>query len=82
MVATDAPTRTGPGLHEPPGPGGSWLRRAWNSPRFQRVWNTPQASWARVVLLFFAVATVTHLPAFSRTFWNPDEGFLATQARA
>ncbi|WP_344661635.1 ArnT family glycosyltransferase [Catenulispora subtropica] len=46
------------------------------------MWDTPQASWTRVILLFLAVATITHLPAFSRTFWNPDEGFLATQARA
>jgi hypothetical protein len=71
MVATDAPPRSGPGLADRPDP--SW---------FRRVWNTPQASWCRVIALFLAVATVTHLPAFSRTFWNPDEGFLATQARA
>jgi hypothetical protein len=51
----------------------SWLRR---------VWKTPAASWTRVVLLFFVVATITHLPSFTRAFWNPDEGFLATQARA
>jgi hypothetical protein len=50
--------------------------------RLRQIWNTPAASWTRVVLLFLAVATLTHLPAFGRTFWNPDEGFLATQARA
>jgi hypothetical protein len=82
MVATDAHTQSGPGLNGPADPRRSRLRRAWCSVRFQRLWNTPQASWTRVVLLFFAVATITHLPAFSRTFWNPDEGFLATQARA
>jgi hypothetical protein len=38
-------------------------------------------SWTRVVLLFLAVAVLTHLPGFGRMFWNPDEGFLATQAR-
>src|SRR5579859_1283564 len=72
MATTAAPPLPGDDLAGPP-PEPSWLRRAWN---------TPAASWCRVVLLFFAVATITHLPAFQRTFWNPDEGFLATQARA
>ncbi|MCF2526290.1 ArnT family glycosyltransferase [Yinghuangia soli] len=32
-------------------------------------------------LLLVSVAVATHLPSFLRAFWNPDEGFLATQAR-
>ncbi|MDI2132180.1 glycosyltransferase [Yinghuangia seranimata] len=32
-------------------------------------------------LLLLAVAAATHVPSFLRAFWNPDEGFLATQAR-
>lgn len=83
MVATDAPQlrKSGP----PAGPGASGSARSAEPPDppwLRRLWNTPQASWTRVILLFLAVATITHLPAFSRTFWNPDEGFLATQARA
>ena len=37
--------------------------------------------WARLVPLFAALATVTHLPSFARTVWSPDEGYLATEAR-
>ena len=58
MVATDAHTQSGPGLNGPPEPEPSRLREAWCSVRFQNLWNTPQASWTRVVLLFFAVATM------------------------
>lgn len=32
-------------------------------------------------VLLLAVGAVTHLPSFLRAFWNPDEGFLATQGR-
>ena len=75
MATTAAPPVPGDDLTgpEPDPEPATWLRRFWK---------TPAASWTRVVLLFFAVATVTHLPAFQRAFWNPDEGFLATQARA
>ncbi|WTW97907.1 glycosyltransferase family 39 protein [Streptomycetaceae bacterium NBC_01309] len=31
--------------------------------------------------LLLAVGAATHLPSFLRAFWNPDEGFLATQGR-
>jgi 4-amino-4-deoxy-L-arabinose transferase-like glycosyltransferase len=31
--------------------------------------------------LFAAVAVLVHIPAFTRPFWNPDEGYLATEAR-
>lgn len=33
------------------------------------------------VVILVVVGTATHLPSFLRAFWNPDEGFLATQAR-
>lgn len=32
-------------------------------------------------VLLAVVAVITHVAVFQRTFWNPDEGFLATQAR-
>lgn len=37
--------------------------------------------WARLVPFLGAVAVLTRLPSFARPFWNPDEGFLASQAR-
>jgi hypothetical protein len=78
MVTMTAPRAPGKEPAEPGPSGGSEPQPS----RLRRAWNTPAASWTRVVLLFLAVATVTHAPAFTRTFWNPDEGFLATQARA
>lgn len=43
----------------------------------------PAASrhWPRLLPLLAALALVTRLPSFLRPVWNPDEGFLATQAR-
>lgn len=32
-------------------------------------------------VLLAVVAVITHVAVFQRAFWNPDEGFLATQAR-
>nr|WP_308288900.1 glycosyltransferase [Streptomyces humicola] len=37
--------------------------------------------WVRLLPVLAALAVLTHLPSFLRTVWNPDEGFLATQAR-
>ena len=37
--------------------------------------------WTRLVPLLAVLATVTHLPSFARPLWNPDEGYLATEAR-
>jgi 4-amino-4-deoxy-L-arabinose transferase-like glycosyltransferase len=45
--------------------------------RVTRFLLTPAATAAAL----FAVAVATHLPSFLRAFWNPDEGFLATQAQ-
>ena len=67
MVTITAPRN--PGTDDETTPG--WL---------QRVWNTPAASWTRVVLLFLAVATVTHVPSFLRAFWNPDEDWVSDEA--
>ncbi|WP_431962707.1 ArnT family glycosyltransferase [Actinacidiphila sp. bgisy160] len=38
-------------------------------------------SWPLLLPLLTLVAAVVHLPSFVRPVWNPDEGFLATQAR-
>jgi 4-amino-4-deoxy-L-arabinose transferase-like glycosyltransferase len=37
--------------------------------------------WLRVGPALVVCAAVVHLPSFIRSVWNPDEGFLATQAR-
>ncbi|MGK5642507.1 ArnT family glycosyltransferase [Streptomyces sp. URMC 126] len=37
--------------------------------------------WAGLLPVLTALALVTRLPSFLRPLWNPDEGFLATQAR-
>lgn len=36
--------------------------------------------WLRLLPLLGALAAATHLPSFLRAVWNPDEGFLATEA--
>ncbi|MDX2847519.1 glycosyltransferase family 39 protein [Streptomyces sp. PA03-3a] len=38
-------------------------------------------SWPVLLPLLTFVAALVHLPSFVRPVWNPDEGFLATQAR-
>ncbi|WP_461026308.1 ArnT family glycosyltransferase, partial [Streptomyces sparsus] len=43
---------------------------------------TPSAHyWLWLFPLLLAVSAAVRLPSFSRPLWNPDEGFLATQAR-
>ncbi|GGU87416.1 hypothetical protein GCM10010260_20990 [Streptomyces filipinensis] len=42
---------------------------------------TRAAYWTRLVPLLAALACVTRLPSFRRPLWNPDEGYLAVQAR-
>jgi hypothetical protein len=37
--------------------------------------------WPKLLPVLVVLAVVTHLPSFLRTVWNPDEGFLATEAR-
>ncbi|MFC4496415.1 ArnT family glycosyltransferase [Streptomyces ovatisporus] len=37
--------------------------------------------WGRLLPVLALLAGVTRLPSFTRPLWNPDEGFLATQAR-
>ncbi len=37
--------------------------------------------WTRLLPLLAGLALVTRLPSFTRPVWNPDEGFLAVQAR-
>ncbi|UNS99539.1 glycosyltransferase family 39 protein [Streptomyces tubbatahanensis] len=51
----------------------------------QRVGRRPEAApapnWTRLITVLAALTVLTRLPSFVRTPWNPDEGFLATQAR-
>ncbi|MEU6551083.1 glycosyltransferase family 39 protein [Streptomyces sp. NPDC046915] len=37
--------------------------------------------WTRLLPLLAALACVTRIPSFARPLWNPDEGYLAVQAR-
>ncbi len=37
--------------------------------------------WLRLLPVLAALAVATHLPSLLHTLWNPDEGFLATEAR-
>ncbi|MFV0133083.1 glycosyltransferase family 39 protein [Streptomyces sp. HMX87] len=37
--------------------------------------------WARLLPLLAGLALLTRVPSFTRPVWNPDEGFLAVQAR-
>ncbi|MBG0851793.1 glycosyltransferase family 39 protein [Streptomyces spinoverrucosus] len=37
--------------------------------------------WTRLLPLLAALACVTRVPSFVRPLWNPDEGYLAVQAR-
>ncbi|MER6677017.1 glycosyltransferase family 39 protein [Streptomyces sp. NPDC000983] len=37
--------------------------------------------WRSLLPVLALLATVTRLPSFARPLWNPDEGFLAVQAR-
>ncbi|MDQ0993625.1 glycosyltransferase family 39 protein [Streptomyces sp. V3I7] len=39
------------------------------------------AYWRRLLPLLAALACVTRAPSFARPLWNPDEGYLAVQAR-
>ncbi|MGI5438327.1 ArnT family glycosyltransferase [Streptomyces shenzhenensis] len=39
------------------------------------------AYWTRLLPLLAALACVTRAPSFARPLWNPDEGYLAVQAR-
>ncbi|GAA3142870.1 hypothetical protein GCM10010521_32010 [Streptomyces rameus] len=42
---------------------------------------TRTAYWTRLAPLLAALACVTRIPSFVQPLWNPDEGFLAVQAR-
>ncbi|MFJ2723426.1 ArnT family glycosyltransferase [Streptomyces collinus] len=42
---------------------------------------TRTAYWARLLPALAALACVTRIPSFVRPLWNPDEGYLAVQAR-
>ncbi|MGW7382894.1 ArnT family glycosyltransferase [Streptomyces sp. NPDC054794] len=40
-----------------------------------------KAYWARLLPQLAALACITRVPSFVRPLWNPDEGYLAVQAR-
>ncbi|MDN3258998.1 glycosyltransferase family 39 protein [Streptomyces sp. CSDS2] len=42
---------------------------------------TRTAYWGRLLPLLAALACVTRIPSFVRPLWNPDEGYLAVEAR-
>ncbi|MFI1762544.1 ArnT family glycosyltransferase [Streptomyces sp. NPDC020800] len=42
---------------------------------------TRRAYWARLLPALAALACATRIPSFARPLWNPDEGYLAVQAR-
>ncbi|GAA2411132.1 hypothetical protein GCM10010420_45010 [Streptomyces glaucosporus] len=41
----------------------------------------PRPFWPVLLPVLVALAALTRIPSFLRPVWNPDEGFLATQAR-
>ncbi|MGX9229271.1 ArnT family glycosyltransferase [Streptomyces albus] len=47
----------------------------------ERTATAPTTNRMRLVAVLAALSVLTRLPSFFRTPWNPDEGFLATQAR-
>ncbi|MFI6685822.1 glycosyltransferase family 39 protein [Streptomyces sp. NPDC050485] len=42
---------------------------------------TPERYWRRLLLVLAVLALLTRLPSFRHPLWNPDEGYLAVQAR-
>ncbi|MEU5537407.1 glycosyltransferase family 39 protein [Streptomyces sp. NPDC020362] len=42
---------------------------------------TRTAYWTRLLPALAALACATRIPSFARPLWNPDEGYLAVQAR-
>ncbi|MEB8343060.1 ArnT family glycosyltransferase [Streptomyces endophyticus] len=49
-----------------------------NAPRPRR---THRHYWPRLILALTALSCATRIPSFARPLWNPDEGYLAVQAR-
>lgn len=60
------------GRTEGPGPDGAGGARSWRDRR---------RYWGRLAPLLVVLAAGVHGPAFSCAVWNPDEGFVAVQAR-
>ncbi|MCX4819988.1 glycosyltransferase family 39 protein [Streptomyces sp. NBC_01142] len=58
-----------------------------SAPRWPRQRSSVQAAvppphyWRRLLPALALLAVVTRLPSFGRRLWNPDEGYLAVQAR-
>lgn len=43
--------------------------------------HTARRYWLRLLPVLLLLTALTRVPSFARPLWNPDEGFLATQAR-
>ncbi|MFH0241821.1 ArnT family glycosyltransferase [Streptomyces sp. HK10] len=63
----------GPGARRP---AGGFVHRLPSVPA-----GRPRPLWPRLLPVLVLLAALTRLPSFLRPLWNPDEGFLATQAR-
>lgn len=57
------------------------LSRTVRAPRRRSETQPPTAYRTRLLVTLAVLTVLTRLPSFARTPWNPDEGFLATQAR-
>jgi 4-amino-4-deoxy-L-arabinose transferase-like glycosyltransferase len=57
------------------------LPRSVSAPRGKRGHREERGYWRRLLPLLAALACVTRVPSFARPLWNPDEGYLAVQAR-
>lgn len=57
------------------------VRQQWKA--LARRWGGPTVRnyWVRLLPVLLVLAAVVRIPSFQRSVWNPDEGFLATQAR-
>ncbi|WP_078067307.1 glycosyltransferase family 39 protein [Streptomyces jeddahensis] len=68
---TQTQTQTRPAPHSPRPP----------RPRTELPAASRYRYWTRLLPALAALACITHVPAFLRPLWNPDEGYLAVQAR-
>ncbi|WP_327190873.1 ArnT family glycosyltransferase [Streptomyces xinghaiensis] len=74
-VRADAPSPRGVPLPAPRRPGGP------DGPDGPPAHPGRRRYWARLLPLLAGIVLVARLPSFLRPLWNPDEGYLAVQAR-
>ena len=73
MLAEPPPSLRSVTTSAPPG------QRRRRPPRAAR--RAPGRYWRRLLPVLAALALLTRLPSFRHPLWNPDEGYLAVQAR-